>query len=231
MRNRYVVPIAVLLFIVLAAPAFAAPPSPGLYFSTDQGGLVLTGRGSNSRADNSGIGDVFNAMSWDGSGLGTQWSFTCGVSTNQTVDNNLDVNGNGTVTLTTNYSGGTFFLGAGGPWGDGSESYTGSVNYVLRITTLTYFGGTLAQARENYSASGTFANGCHLDFAVGNGVGIGDTDTSAFPASGYPALVDADCSTPRASGSWGDVKDITLLIDCSTPARPVSWGTLKSLYK
>jgi hypothetical protein len=217
------------LALLFAGSAIAAPVA-GTYTSTDLGGSLLTGRGSQSWAAplnaNNGVGDVFNSLSWDGATLGTQWGFSCGIQTSPqgVVDNR--VAGTGTVVFTNNFVGGTFYLNPG-PWGDG----TGTINATQVIATVQYVSFTPVASVVNINNSGEFDNSdCVLTFTIANGVGGGDTDAAPFPAN-YPALLDPSCAPTRTNGSWGDVRTITMRIDCPVPATQKTWGSLKSLYR
>lgn len=217
------------LSLVLAGTAFAAPVA-GTYTSTDLGGSLQKGRGSQSWAAalnaNNGLGDVYNSLSWDGTTLGAQWGFQCGLepSTQGVVDNR--VAGTGTVVFTNNFVGGTFYLNPG-PWGSG----TGTMNTTQEIVTVQYVSYTPVAAVANVNTSGQFDHSnCLLTFAIANAVGGGDTDGGPFPAN-YPALLDPSCAATRVYGSWGDVFTITMRIDCPVPAIQKTWGELKSQYR
>jgi hypothetical protein len=220
--------------IVFASVA-AAMPTPGLYMSTDLGGQVLTGRGTNSWTmplnGAQGLGDVFNSWSWNGSALGTQWIFQCGVSpAAQTVQDNR-VAGTGTVVFTTSYTGGTFFLDRNGPWGTGVMDFTGTLNSTVNIVTVQYVNNVPFAAVTNVNSSGLFdGSNCALTFAIANGVGKGDTDLMPKPA-GYPDFMDTGCAANRVYGSWGDLITITMLIDCPVPVEVSTWGRVKALYR
>lgn len=231
MRKTAIVLLSVSLLLGSAGAALADLPASGLYNSTDLGGTTLLGRGTNSRpVPDTGVDNVFNSQSWNGAALGTQWRFACGVSYAQQAVDNRSAAGTGTVIFTTLYSGGTIWLAGSGPWGSGANDFTGTLNATTRITSLQYVNWTPVQARENIDSSGVLDSGCLLTFAVANGTGVGDTDQSAFDP-GYPALIDTDCASPRVSGSWGDLSQISFLLDCSVPNDAASWGSLKSLYR
>jgi hypothetical protein len=217
------------LGLLLAGAAFAAPVA-GTYTSTDLGGSLLTGRGSQSWVAplnaNNGVGDVYNSLSWDGLLLGTQWGFSCGIQPNAqgVVDNR--VAGTGTVVFTNNFVGGTFYLNPG-PWGSG----TGTINNTQVVATVQYVSFQPVAAVVNINNSGQFDNSnCILRFSIANAIGRGDTDGGPFPAN-YPALIDPACAATRSNGSWGDVITITMRIDCPVPTTPKTWGSLKSLYR
>ncbi|NOT33917.1 MAG: hypothetical protein HOP12_07080 [Candidatus Eisenbacteria bacterium] len=238
--------IAVATALMLSAlPALAAMPTPGIYFSTDLGGQVLLGRGSQSWIAplnvNRGLGDVFNAQSWTPEGapdvsieglLGTQWIFQCGVQlAPQGQVDNRDANGNGTVIFTNVFTGGIFFLSKNGPWGDGINDLTGQIFTTTAIATVVYVNSIPIQSRLNLDTYGQFdGSSCVLRFAIANGVGLGDTDLLAFPPE-YPPLMDTDCAPTRVNGSWGDIKDITLQIECPVPTRSGTWGSVKTRYR
>jgi len=217
------------LALLVSGTALAAPVA-GTYTSTDLGGSLLKGRGSQSWIAplnaNNGLGDIYNSLSWDGATLGTQWGFSCGQATaaQGVVDNRIA--GTGTVVFTNNFVGGTFYLNPG-PWGSG----TGVINNTQLIVTVQYVAFTPAAAVANVNTSGHFDNSnCQLTFAIGNAVGGGDTDGGPFPAN-YPALLDPACGGTRIYGSWGDVLTITMRIDCPVSATGKTWGSIKGMYR
>ena len=224
------------LLMGLATLAHAAAPAPGTYLSTDLGGTVLTGRGSQSwsQPNNAanGLGDVFNSQSWDGSVLGGQWRFECGVSNSvQSVVNTINGSGNGYIRFTTDFAGGTFWLSKNGPWGDAVNDLTGTISNTTSTVTVTYIAFNPVQARGDVTTSGYFdGSGCSLTYNVSNTVGLGDTDGGAFPAN-FPALLDTSCGATRANGSWGTVGDVAMRIDCVVPAQSTTWSGVKTLYR
>ena len=228
-----------LLSVLMGAPVLAlADPIQGIYTSTDLGGQLLTGRAATWRSGiNSGFPHVLHAQSWNGSALGTQWEISCPSSSSMSVQDNR-IGGVGTIVYTSNYTGGTFDFFAGGfPWGDGS----GTLGAMTVITTVQYVmisgNSTPVAAVANGNTSGTFANGCTLVFAIGNGVGAGET-TSLNPAitkpAGYPTFLDGTCGPAPAGqqfGSWGSVITLTMQIDCAVPNEDASWSTVKAAYR
>jgi hypothetical protein len=227
---------AAAIVALAAGTAFAAQPAPGTYHSTDLGGQVLLGRGTQSWAAplnaNMGNLDVFNSMSWDGATLGTQWTFGCGVQNGpQSVQDNRDLSGTGSVVFTNVFNGGTFFLSMNGPWGDGLNDLTGTVLTTQSIVTVVYVNNVPVQSRLNVDSSGLFdGSDCVLRYVISNGIGGGDTDLLPKPAN-YPAFLDPNCNPTRQYGSWGDIQQISMLIDCPVPVRESTWGTIKTLYR
>ncbi len=228
-----------LLFALVGVPVFAlADPIQGTYTSTDLGDQLLTGRAATWRSGiNSGFPHVLHAQSWDGAALGAQWEISCPSSSSMSVQDNR-VGGVGTIVYTSNYSGGTFTFFAGGwPWGDGA----GTLGAMTVITTVQYImisgNSTPVAAVANGNTSGTFANGCTLVFAIGNGVGAGET-TSLNPAitkpASYPTFLDGSCGPASAGqqyGSWGSVITLTMQIDCAVPNEDASWSHVKAAYR
>lgn len=221
-----------LAFAGFAGSAFAAAV-PGVYQSTFFGGPLLEGRSSQSWTAPAngaqGLGDVFNAQSWNGSSLGTQWAISCGTQNAPQLVQDNRVSGTGTVVFTNSFLGGTFYFN-NGPWCS-SASCTGTINQTIESVTVQYASGIPYAAVVNINTSGMFDGGsCNLTFAIANGVGGGDTDAAPKPAT-YPAFLDTSCNPTRVYGSWGDVITITAKIDCPTPARTSSWGAVKSMYR
>jgi hypothetical protein len=229
----------ILLCLAVSVPCFAVDPTPGTYGTSNTSppdGTVFEGRASNSWSGpsngGSGVGNVFNSMSWDGGTLGTEWVFQCGVSISQTTTNNIDGNGNGTFLFTTTYGAGTFWLSKDGPWGDSVNDLTGTTGTLTRSTTISYVLGNPVSAVENAATSGHFDDSnCSLTFAISNAIGVGDTDSVAFPVSGYPGLLDTDCSTPRADGSWGDIISLAMGVLCPVAVEETTWTQMKSTFQ
>lgn len=228
-----------LVVLVVLPLAVSAQPVTGIYNSTDMGGQLLTGRASTWRTGiNSGLPHVLHAQSWDGATLGTQWEMSCAVETVPftVVDNR--VAGAGTVVYTSQFTGGTFTFSAGGwPWGDG----TGTLGTTNLVTTVQFvmIGGisTPVASVVNGNTTGTFADGCALSFAIGNGSGVGET-TSLDPGITIPAdfpVFQADDCNPAPSGqefgTWGNVITITVGIDCSVATDSDTWGGIKASYR
>ena len=236
---RRVLGLTVLLAILVSPVLAGATPVPGTYKSTDLGGTLLTGRASTWRPGiNSGLPHVLHAQSWDETSLGTQWEISCPIEdTEFTVEDNR-VDGEGTIVYTSHFEGGTLTLfPVGEPWGDG----TATLATTTLITTVQYMmiGGVSTPVASviNGNASGVFASGCNLTFAIGNGVGVGETtsyDPSITKPADYPTFLDDTCGPAPADqqfGSWGTVITITMRIDCPVPSQETTWGTIKATYR
>jgi hypothetical protein len=218
-----------------ALPALAANPVPGVYNSTDLGGAVRTGRGTQSWTlpanGAQGLLDVFNSESWNGAFLGDQWKFQCGVQNATQTKQDNRVGGTGTIVYTNTFTGGSFWLSKNGPWGDGVNDWAGTPGSTVAIATVQYVNNVPVASRLNLNSSGVFDGGqCVLVFTIANGIGGGDTDLLPKPA-GYPDFLDDSCQPTRSYGSWGDIQQITLQIDCPTPTHSSTWGQLKSIYR
>lgn len=224
--------LATTAFAVVATSAFANPVV-GTYRSLDLGGALLTGHASQSWAlaanGANGVNDVYNALSWNGSSLGTQWGISCGVQGAPQLVQDNRVSGTGTVVYTNAFAGGRFYFN-NGPWCTSAQC-AGNINQTIEIVTVQYVAGIPAAAVVNVNTSGTFDNSnCNLTFAIGNGVGLGDTDSGPKPAT-YPDFLDTSCNPTRTFGSWGDIITITARIDCPVPTRQSTWGALKATYR
>jgi hypothetical protein len=217
--------------VALAATAHAAPVA-GTYMSVDLGGAMLAGRASQSwaMANNASQGqnDVFNARSWDGSALGTQWGFSCGIQPDPHTVQDDRVSGTGFVVVTNTFSGGTFFLGPG-PWGSG----TGTLGTAAMTSVVSsfYIDFQLVSVREDITWNGDFdASDCRVRFTSQAGDVLGNTGVLPFPAS-YPGLLDPACSPSRVHGSWAGVPRITMQITCPVSAEPALWSSVKARYR
>jgi hypothetical protein len=232
--------LSLLLLLACALTAYATvpTPTPGVYHSSpDPASSFPEGRGSQSNElpgdGANGVGDVFNSQSWDGANLGDQWRFSCGIApAAHGVVNNVDASGTGTITYTNTFVGGTFFLSKDGPWGDGVNDWTGTLNTTSSTVLVQLVNWQFMGSVGNVSTSGQFdVAGCYLTFEINNLVGLGDTDlTPPFPAN-YPALLDPSCDPTRVNGSWGDVVDLILRIDCAVQNEQSTWGGVKAIYR
>lgn len=233
MNRCFKIVLGVSALVAMTASISFAAAVPGIYRSIDLGGALNQGRASQSWSAPAnaahGNGDVYNAQSWNGASLGTQWGISCGVQSSPQLVQDNRVAGTGTVVFTNAFLGGSFFFN-NGPWCS-SASCTGTINQTVEAVTVQYVSGVPYASVANINTSGVFTGGqCNLTFAIANGVGQGDTDGGVKPAT-YPAFLDASCAPSRIYGSWGDVITITARIDCPTAARQSTWGQLKSQYR
>jgi hypothetical protein len=142
----------------------------------------------------------------------------------------VDENGNGEIKYYTIYGGGTLWLSMNGPWGDGTEDYTG-VNLTTNVTsTHLYIGGDREGVVSDVTVSGDFQNytGCFV-YTLANAAILGQ----GGPPVDYPAYIDDSC-VPGGTGAYGDADDITLVVyaqpDCPVAVQEATWGHIKSLY-
>jgi hypothetical protein len=226
-----------LSLIFVGIPMLAvAQPVPGTYTSPNRGGNVFVGRSSVARPTvNSGVPKIFNGQSWDGAVLGTQWEMQCG---SEAVEQPADYSqynagtGNGFITYHQTFTGGTFTLhvDANVGWGSGTAA--------LNVTNITsqVFLVNFVPVSSSFTAftSGAFVGTpCTLEFAFGNGFGVGETPFAVKPAT-YPAFLAPNCSPADAAhqfGVWGDANDIILSIYCPVGVEESTWGHVKSIYR
>ena len=227
--------LVVLAAVLIPAVALAGQPAAGTYQSTDIGGTMLPGRFSESFMG-PGPGQIDNtihAQSYDGA-LGLQWSLGC-VSIDQPptmLSDTRDGTGTGVVTYRTVYDEGTFFLDRNGPWGDGTEDYTGVIFTFVNNSTHQYVNGQLVAVVSDVTISGMFDGYADcMDFIISNSATTGNTASGGAPAD-YPAFMDPNCGFTPPAGAWGTVPTITMTItgDCSVDESESSFGTLKSRW-
>jgi hypothetical protein len=228
--------LAIFALVLFLIPAFAwAGPITGVYYSTDMGGVFLTGRASTWRPGvNSGLPHVIHAQSWNGSALGTQWDISCAIENSNFLVQDNRVGGVGTIVYTSTFQGGTLTLYAGGwPWGDGVATL-GTTTMVTAVQYILIGGvSTPVASVVNGNTAGQFAPGCTLTFMIGNGSGVGDTPYFTKPVT-YPTFLDGTCGTAASNlqfGTWGNVITITLGIYCPVSVDDSTWGAIKSLYR
>jgi len=221
----------------VALPVLAAPPVAGVYYSYDlPGGTFNAGRFSESWVDpgsHGQIGNTVNAESWDGATLGTEWKLWC--ASIQTppvlVSDTRDVNGTGDVTYRTVYSGGHFWLGAAGPWGD--EDYSGDLSFFVITTTYMYVANTVLGIRSNVTSYGQIDGytDC-MEYEINNAAFFGTTDMGPLPAD-FPVFLDEYCSEGVwVRGGWGSATQVAIRIrgECNVGVEPSTWGQIKALY-
>ena len=227
------VTVLILLLVAQSAPA-VCPDTVGMFSSTG-GGALLPGRVSEGWCGGypGQPGNLENALSWNGSTLGTQWRvWGMGIDAAGAILLHDGVNpstGNGTRTYQTAYDGGQYWLSGTGPWGDGVNDLTGDLTSYLVVTTITYVANNPVGATSNVSFAGTFgacpaANGCVIEFGIANAMLVWRPGAGAMPAN-YPEFL---CGT---TGELFDACCITISIDCIVPIESSTWGSLKGLYR
>jgi hypothetical protein len=232
---RYMMVMVVLAMIAL--PVLAAPPVAGTYYSYDlPGGTFNAGRFSESWVDpgaHGQIGNTVNAQSWNGTALGTEWKLWCpSIQTLPVqVGDTRDVNGTGDVTYRTVYSGGHFWLGSAGPWGD--EDYVGDLDFFVITTTYMYVANKVLGIRSNVVSYGQIDGytDC-MEYEINNAAFYGTTDMGPKPAD-FPVFLDEYCGEGAwVRGGWGSATQIAIRIrgECNVPVEPSTWGQIKSLY-
>jgi hypothetical protein len=227
-----------LALTLLASTALAGAPIPGVYLSTDMGGLMLTGRFAESWVGTGGhgqIGNTVNAMSWDGSLLGMQWKLSCPhISQGPVlVADTRDGNGTGEVTYRTLYAGGVYWLSKLGPWADNTVDYDGTLDSFVATTTYQFAFGQLLGIRSNVVTQGHFDDYAEcFEYTINNAAFFGSTDDGPKPAD-YPDFLDLSCQSGVLSrGGWGSVTQLALRISgCQIPVEPATWTAAKSLYR
>lgn len=229
-----------LAILITAVPVLAGQPQTGVYLSADMGGQMLVGRFSESWVDpgsHGQVGNTINAESYDAVlGLGSQWKLYCAsIAFPPNLVSDTRVDGTGEVTYKTEYSGGLFWLSKDGPWGDGSEDYTGSLSFLRATTTYMFVGGQVLGIRSNVTTSGTIDNydDC-FEYTINNTAFYGDTDTVGPLPAGFPEFMDSSCQEgTRTRGGWGSVREIALRLlgNCTVPTQESTWGAVKALYE
>jgi hypothetical protein len=231
--------IATACILALAGAAVAQCPNAVGQWSTTNG-TMIGGRASEAYCGADGApfiggvpGNTQNAMSWNGSALGTQWrAWDMYIDANgaQLIADNLDGGGNGTRTYNTLYLGGQFWLDKNEAWADGLADLTGNLTYFQVITTITFSGGAPVGATSNISFTGNFdncaeANNCQVTFGITNAILVWNQNMGPMPANYPPFLCGATL------GELFDVCCITLQIDCTVENEMTTWSTMKAQYR
>lgn len=227
-----------LLLMLLASTVLAGPPVQGTYKSTDLGGLVLTGNFSESWLPGGGHGQPGNtvsASSWDGTALGTQWRLWCPAISTAPVLTSDTRNGDGTgdVTYRTTYIGGAFWFSGAGPWGDGTNDYTGTLQGFIVTAVYHFAANQLTGIESRVSTSGSFDGYSQcLEYSINSATFAGTTEYGAKPAV-FPEFIAADCNpTGLERGAWGTVQKISVVVlHCRVELQPSAWTAVKRLYQ
>ena len=220
----------VIVTMLLATTVLAQCPMPGTYYP-------MCGRASEAfctGVGNGQAGNTINAMSWDGTNLGTQWRVWGQAILDEAPDGGANpamteaidpVTGNGTRTYYTYYGPGNLWIAADGP-----GAYEGELNAVTDffyvVQTRTVMNWVEVGATSNITIDGEFENcpgDCVVNFAISNATLMG---AGTGPAAGYPDyLCGADV------GSWFDVCGTIMQFSCAVATDQTTWGSLKGLYR
>jgi hypothetical protein len=176
-------------------------------------------------------GNTENAMSWDGSSLGSQWK-AWGMYIDATgavwKAQDLDSLGTGWVDYVTNYEGGQFWLSGSHIWSDGTD-LTGQINYYNVSARVSYVEGEVVGVTSNVVFNGVFDQcpNCNIEYVIANAMRVwvsGDPDPA--PAD-YPPFL---CGP--GLGELFEVCCIMTNITCHPIGTEVStWGMIKELYR
>jgi hypothetical protein len=213
--------------------------SGNVYSSID--GSLMTARLTQSESEFEQPDQVFNIASWNGKTLGTEWVISCNMQTSPAdVVVGLDRNGNGVVITTNVFEGGAFHLYRAGPW---LGNISGKVLTNHLVLAEYYEAGRVVRADMVSEVLG-MALYRRVEFTFSRCMAWGEMDEVL---TGYPELLDQNCSPTRVHGYWGDMADVTIRI--SKPARivpvtatptsgdapagvePTTWGAMKIRYR
>jgi len=226
--------------LAVACTAFAGPPIPGDYQTTDLGGVISTGRYTEGwQAGGAALlpGTTLLAESWNGVSLGTEWNYRCATTAAPAVmlTNTVNASGFGNRTYMKQFIGGTIWLSGAGPWANGDTDYPGILDSYTEFETVQYENFLPVAAVTNVQATAHFANypAACMTFAVSNGVEIGNTPSGMTKPADYPDFLAADCSPTAPHGAWWNMLTMTLSVSagCATSAHPSTWGAIKTLYR
>jgi len=211
----------------------AHQPVQGSYSTNNA--TMIGGRASEAFCSGAGpgvMGNMQNAMSWNGAVLGNQWTLSgMAIDAAGAVVSSqyFDAFGNGYIDYITNYTGGSFWLSGAGAWGDGLGDFTGPVTYYNVGTKVSYIGWFPIGATSNISIRGTFdaCNYCFIDYGIANSLLMwSSSDGPPMPANYPPFLCGA------TTGELHEVCCVTIHILCNpTATEESSWGAIKELYR
>ncbi len=242
MASRFAIPFVTSALLALASTAWAVDPIPGVYPSIDAGGDVdnghLTASWELPLNGMHGAGDVLSAWSVAVGPIKCktppceEWHFFCPIQYGpQVVQDNRDGGGTGTVVTTNQFMRGAFFLHKNGPWGDGVNHLTGTLEGTEVVVTEHFLGGVPQGSAVTLDAGGSFdGSNFLLRFQVASGTVVGNSDDEPLSLQ-YPDPMAPDCVGFRDFGWWGDLNLITMTIEQPVPALPSTWGRVKTLYR
>jgi hypothetical protein len=227
--------VLVLGVIALAsAPALSqCDPEPldGTYMAP---GTLLPGRVSEAWCTimSPGVpGNTENAMSWDGTNLGTQWHvWGMAIDAAGPIETaqDIDENGDGWIDYSTNYDGGFFWLAGTGPWGGPPAGFTGYLTFYNVGTRVELIGWQIVGSTSNVFFTGIFDDcpNCAVEYTIANAMLVWMTGWPNQPAN-YPGfLCGASC------GEYFDACCIMTKIHCTPVAtEPSTWGMIKGFYR
>jgi hypothetical protein len=223
--------ITVLLALGLTASALAGCPDSGYYRTGNN--TILPGRVSESWC-NGGPGqpgNTENAMSW-GPNLGDQWKVwgqVIDASGAVEVGNTVDVNGNGYIDYTTNYTGGQFWLSGTHSWSLDGQPITGSLTYYNVASRVEFVAGQAVAVNSNVFFDGAIdgCSSCMIAYTIANTELIWSSNFGTPAPADYPALL---CGA--TTGELFDACCITMAITCGGVAtESQTWGSIKTLYR
>ena len=235
-------PISVLLALLFLA-SIADFATASMASGTGIPPETTVGRAAQSWAEPSdgsgGVGDVFNAASWDGQQLGTLWTLSCAVQSGKhEMKISRDEKGTGEEYYLHGFSGGTLFLSKYGPWGDGVNDRIIPIDQAQVIVGKEFLGQDMVSSNVTVWATGQIlGHKCPMTFTVQAGRWVADTDGNE-PILDYPPLLGFKCEPDGKYGGWYDLKGVAVTFDCphlgpdtATPAVQSTWGELKSHYR
>lgn len=237
MKTLRTIFLAVLLVAFCQAAWAQCPSATGTW--TTQDGSMIGGRVSEGwcGADGHPVqggqpGNTQNAMSWDGTTLGTQWAaYGMSIDTGAVLsDEDIDAEGSGYRIFTTNYVDGQFWLSKDFSWSDGVADLTGSLTSFVVTTNITYEQNTVTGIASTAVFSGVFDNcdefnECAIVFSLANVFLAWRSDSGLPMPENYPDFL---CGAPN--GEFFDLCCVQLVIDCVVAAEESTWGSLKALY-
>ena len=229
----------IVLFSLAAGSALAACPDViGIWSSnpeTNPDYALLNGRVSEAWCNGApgDPGNTQNAVSWDGSSLGTEWMISgMSISAGGPVLVFDGVSGgNGVRIYQIAYDGGEFWLDGGGAWTSGDVDLHGTIHDYLVVMTVTYSGGEVVAAVSNITFNGVFGdcpeeNACVIEFAIANAALIWRADWDTPMPTDYP-----DFLCGATMGELFSTSDITLGINCAVATEDHSWSSVKDMYR
>ncbi len=231
--------ILTVLVMALCQTAWAqCPNATGTWTTLD--GTMIGGRASEGWCGAGGNpvqggqpGNTQNAMSWDGTTLGTQWkAWGMEIATGAVAaGEEIDSEGTGWRRYSTDYVNGQFWLSKDYSWSDGVADLTGDLTYFNVLTTITYEENVVTGIASTIVFTGQFNdcdefNDCGIQFSISNALLAWRSDWGSPMPENYPAFL---CGDPN--GELFDVCCIQLIIDCAVGAEETTWGSLKALYQ